>query len=654
MEFRRREIRVLLVVGILIGVVAAPVVAALLNGVPTSGTVPLESNTGPTVYVQGATNMTLETPFVDANTINVTTDQGTAIVSATGPSSAYLASADLEGTYTIATQIDANGSSLTINPGDKEPITVSGDLNRIEFTSMELNDGDVDFVYAGTSGSTTVVARGLPAGAQILAIDQATGETLESGTTNATGAVTLSSMPNSEHSVLLKEPTDGAPRMSDPIPEGNISTPPSNLSVYLSDENFPGQTVTVEFYYEGSKIDTVNVTQEGRVNTTALPPISAGQHEWSAVATDELGKTDVVNVTFGTPGTLYIRNETQPSQLVTNPVNVTVSFFNETAIKTFTISDGTLDMTGLPTEDFIVRAEPSGTNYTARTIHFQNIIGNKSVYLLNTSVTTTVESRFVLDDPTGQFGSESLLIIKKPIEQDNTTTYQTIFSDEFGAEGVTATLEEGVRYRLTIRSEDGDVQSIGPYRAEASETVTVRPGSPTLPLPSGGASWIANSSLDNRTLSVAYNDSEGQTQQVTVFIHERGNKSNQLRPNSTYYDLGTFASTYTLSENESQVPWTVEYVITRDDREFVVEQIVQNRPNIVLPELSQEWRIISGISALLLLAGAFSVLNVGAGAIALSVGGGVLWYVGWLSGATSAGSITIYMFIAVIYKLRMR
>jgi len=151
--------------------------------------------------------------------------------------------------------------------------------------------------------------------------------------------------------------------------------------------------------------------------------------KWSIVATDENGNQDVLNNTVGLPGTLYIRNETNASQLVDDNVTVTVAFEDGDVVETRSTEDGTIDMSGLPTTDFIVTAEANG--YYGRTVYFQSIIGDTSVYMLNESY-SAVEARYTLDDPTGQYPTDSLVIVKRAINRSGTNKYRTIYSDRFG------------------------------------------------------------------------------------------------------------------------------------------------------------------------------------------------------------------------------
>lgn len=648
MRFSRRQIRAIILVGFILGFVGVPALGAVLsNDAHVSGGVTLEAADGPAVNVTGTTNASLADPFPDNNTVDVTTEQGNVTLSSSGNTSAEIAASNITGTWTTIDSLGVMSHPLTINPEDKRKVTVEGNPNFLKFRDATLDDGQVDFVYSGITGSTTLTLHGLPANQQVRAVDQS-GTVVAVGETDGSGTVTLSNMDHSQHAVELKSGA-ASPILTDPDPDGNVSTVPSSFSVHVADDDFPGDNVTVEFFYEGSKFDTKYATSDGRVSTSNLPSIDPGVNDWSVVATDEAGNEDVVNATIGSPGTLHIRNETNPSELVDSPVEVTVKFDNGTAVQTRTTTDGTVNMSGLPTTDFIVTVNGS-QDYYARTVYFQSLIGNRSVYLLNQSY-PAVESRFRLDDPTGNYPSSSILIIKRALNTSGTDTYTKIYADRFGVEGVTADLQQNVRYQMAIRSPNGDVQELGPYRADVGETVTVRPGTPTIGLGNYSAGWASNAELNNRTLEARYSDPAGETQQVTIWIHEKGNTSNRLRPNTTYYDLGNFSAAYTLTENESKKTWKVNFIVDRDGEQFTTHEYVANNPDLLAGNMAPIWANIFGVAAVFLFGGMFSVLNRAAGAIMTALVGGILWWSGWLTGATTGAAVVIFLFIAILYAV---
>ncbi|WP_344057189.1 hypothetical protein, partial [Microbispora corallina] len=108
--------------------------------------------------------------------------------------------------------------------------------------------------------------------------------------------------------------------------------------------------------------------------------------------------------------------------------------------------------------------------YHDRRILLPSITEQRVIYLLPTEA-DSVETEFMLDDQTGEFGSESILIVEKPIEDNNETTYRHLAGDEFGsANEITTQLEEGARYQLYLRDE-GEERSMGSYSADRERVV---------------------------------------------------------------------------------------------------------------------------------------------------------------------------------------
>jgi hypothetical protein len=135
-----------------------------------------------------------------------------------------------------------------------------------------------------------------------------------------------------------------------------------------------------------------------------------------------------------------------------------------------------------------------------------------------------------------------------------------------------------------------------------------------------------------------------------VYIYEKGNKSNTLQPNQTYTDIGVAQQSLSLTTNESELTWVVAFDITRNNSEFVRTVEVTKRPSLV-PPIDREWRLIVAIGLLLLSAGAFSVLNAGVGGVVVAVEAALLWFTGWLEGATAFGGVVLALFVAVMVHI---
>jgi hypothetical protein len=313
-----------------------------------------------------------------------------------------------------------------------------------------------------------------------------------------------------------------------------------------------------------------------------------------------------------------------------------------------TNSDGRVDLDGLPVnQEFIAEIEPTKSNYTTRTVYIQNIYEQQNAYVLNTSAYDTITTRFILNDPTAEYGPESVLQIQKGINKSGNVVYESIKADRFGVEGVTATLQANQRYQLKIINDNGNEQDVGVYRSDTSGTVEVQPGTPTISLNITDSAYAYNAVLDNRTLEYMYSDPSGNTDQLTVWIHERGNPGNKLMPNQTAIDIGNFSAIETLSENESEKEWVVHFIADRNGETFDAQVIVGNQKDLT-PPIDSGWQLIIGIGLLFLFAGAFSVLNAAIGAVIVSLVDGILWYLGFLGGATTGAAVVIAIFISVV------
>jgi len=750
MSNSRLPIKAIFFVGLILG---AGVVLGVTYADGDAGTVSdgvtIGSPSGMNATINGETNVILETDvlYPDSQTVQFKTEAGNITFQSSGTAYATVDKSNITGTYTNVTSIDATSNDVTVNPEDKRSITVGKDIDRIEFRNAGIDNGQIDFVYSGTSGESKVVVRDLSPDTSIRAVDKTHGGVLDTTTTDSNGVATFTNLSNSEHAVSL-ETSEGGPSLSNLQDDGTTRTENQTLSVDVDDPDFPDDTVTLEWYVDGtleetttadtagtysvtvgpysdgdhdyyveatdkdgqtttsgtktftidhhdpvitdiqpsgdldsepsqisaqvndtdfvkdgdsltvdiildgSQIDTQTISSNSTV-TTAMPSSgqTGGSHNIEIEATDSYSQTTSEATSYAVPDTLFVRNETNYTQLV--DANGEVRIYGEDQIYTRSASGGTLDLDNLPVnQDFIVEVEPTDSNYTTRTVYIESIYEQQNVYLLNTSVYTTIESRFVLEDPTGQYGSETVLKIQRGITINGTTTYQTIVADEFGTEGVTAVLQEGQRYELSVTGATQS-QSVGPYRAATSETVAVEPGQPTIDLQQVDSGYAYGGSIkdiensDNSTLEYAYSDPQEITDKITVFIHERNNKSNQLQPNETAFNLGVYSGQVKLDANESGTEWQVDFIVERDGETILLSDINSNTKDLTLP-IDSGWQATIGIGMLILFAGAFSVLNARIGAVILSLVGGVLWYIGWLGGIATGATVTIAILVATI------
>lgn len=655
----RRTLVALFLIGLLVPLGAAAGGSLLTDAEPASGDVAIGASDGPTIVVTGISNKIELTEFTpDANTVEVSSDAGNGTFSSNGHTAA---TADtIEGEWTNLTALNVTGATLTVDPVDKDQASVSGDADTFKYRdTMALDDNKVDFVYSGTSGTTTVTVRGVPANTDIGAVDD-TGTLLATATSNANGVVTLSGMANSEHNVSLTEGT--RPEVSNLQPDGNLSTAPSELSVDVTDEDFPnGDSVTVEFTLDGSVIDTQTVTSNGTV-TTSLPSSgeTLGEHTWSVNATDDYGLSDTADARYGIPNELRFVNESDPSQLL-NTIEITATFFDGN-ITTITTTDGTINMTGLDaTDEFTVDVEPK-TDYYDRTVYIVSIVDQRTVYLLrkNQTIVPSVTNRFTLRDRTGNFdGNGARLKVQKAINESGTNEWRTIHGDEFGVNGVQTQLEKGIRYRLIVTNNDKDTRVLGTYLAEANETVPLTIGSVEGDPVAGTDGYRYNATFDNSTgtptVRFTYNDTNTSTSELSLTIYEKGNESNVLFRNQTFTNgpYGSISVSEMVPANQSQNTWIVEATIQRNGEQQRITKQVGPRAAILL-QVPSWLKVFISIGSIWMVAGLFSRLNGYIGGLVVAGMGGIWWFVDFLPQETGVGVVVLALVTAGILFIKER
>lgn len=445
---------------------------------------------------------------------------------------------------------------------------------------------------------------------------------------------------------------DNAPDISNVQPadgtqvDGNVS-----LSADITDPQFgtlQGETVTVEFLMNGDVVGTDTLSSAGTA-TAQWNVNKSGVINYTVRATDEYGLTNQTEQTLAVPSELIFLNETNPSQQVDN-VEVTATFFDSNVTITANTTDGSIMIPANVTGPVIVQADADG--YRTRTVYIEDILEQSRVFLLPEEATAT-QARFVLNDVSGTFTQQSRLYIEKPITINGTTRYRTIVSDQFGVDGVTTFLEQGVRYDLRIVSETGEVAQLGSYDAQINETVELQPSAPSIENPQSQTvlySALYDSSAG--TIEVDYVDPTGNTDSVTIGIVARDG-SPVLKPNQTY-DSGNVSITVPVSGlNETYV---VYIQAERGTAENVDASVLVGPQTLgVVPgELSPVWVQILSAFGIFLVGGAFSRLNVHVGALVTAMFGGVLWYLGAMSSLASGALVAVAIGFSVVNLMAVR
>lgn len=206
MSFSKRQTRMLVVVGVVVGaVMAQPVLAAVLqNSATVSGTIPLNAGSGPQVDVQNADELNL-TDFADANSIRVRSKQGNVTLSSSTPTEADVAVDQINTPWTRVTQIDATTANLSITPSGKNTTTVGGGVDIVKVRDPVVDDGEADAVVTGSgTGLLDFETTNAVPGELYALVDTDTNAALDVGTADADQSIAFTEVPLSTHTVEIK------------------------------------------------------------------------------------------------------------------------------------------------------------------------------------------------------------------------------------------------------------------------------------------------------------------------------------------------------------------------------------------------------------------------------------------------------------------
>lgn len=657
----KKQKAALVAVGLVFGLILTPAGIALAGFLDDSyratGNVPYSANNGPTIELGEDSDVKSGNPFPDSNTVQLNTSNGNITFSSTGSTEARVT--NINGTWTNVTNVDASSNALTINPDDKEEATVSGNLDSFEYrANPTINEGEKAFGYSGASGTTTVTLNNVPQGETYIAIDIDTRDILAAGTADSNGQVTFTSMPNSQHDVELQT-SDGEPTLKNPSPEGAQNNFPTTLSVDVEDPDFPDENVTVEFYLDDTKVGEDHVTSNGGTASVSISSPSRGSHDVSAQANDSFGQETERNWTFSVPENLTIRDQTDPYDIIDDR-QVNITFYEGDDIFEASTTNGNVSLEDLPVEGQIV-AEVEANQYHTAFVTIDDITKQNTIYLLNTSE-ATYEVAFELDDQTGGTFSDNnaSLKIQKPINRSDFSEpkWSTIHADQFGVDGVITELEQDQRYRLIVSNDVGDKRVLGTYTASQSETRTLTVGQVEA-IPGdedADFAWSADyvNSSSGEFVKFSYNDTEMETDSVTVKIYERGNESNVLLSNQTFGGpLGTFSISEKVPSDQQDNDWVAEAWVERGDETIkIVEPVGPQRP--ILGDMPDWLVAMISIGSIIIIGGLFSQLNGAIGGLVVAGFGGMLWYVDFIPGVLGTGVVILAMIVAGVIFINER
>lgn len=459
--------------------------------------------------------------------------------------------------------------------------------------------------------------------------------------------------------------------------------PVTGIDASTTPITFSRDTLTTEVTVSGgaTEVTAHNITRDD--NQTDLSVVAASQTDITLTGLPSntglqlvdsqgdrvAGTTDSGTgpVTFTIPtGTFDLRLQSGPSELeirnlrtqelvqnATDPITVELDFFaTDGEVFSRSTTSGVIDFTGLPADERFSVTVDAGDEFVTRQIIIPSILEQDTAFILPTANTTTVQPRFVLQDPSQRFDpQDSEIIIERPIEQDNKTRFVPVAGDRVGLQGFNPELEVDQRYRIRVRDpESGAERQLGAFTPTVTERITLEVTDVEFDSESEtkGLEWGARYVQGNNTDEIEFVlRDELPTQLLEYEIYPRG------QPNNTLVDdtaTGNVTITEPVPPALNDTVFIVEFTLIRADGSTVTAQrtVSQDTLPVGPPGLDQNWRTIIAMIVLLGVAGLFGAANPGIGGIATAMTGGVFFVLGWLPDDTGGIMIVLALFIAVL------
>jgi len=363
------------------------------------------------------------------------------------------------------------------------------------------------------------------------------------------------------------------------------------------------------------------------------------------------------------PGNLEIRFENS-GELVNNR-NVTVRFFDDSdqRLATRNTTTGIIDLGSVNDEVPLVAVAEADGLFTRRIV--LEDLGGDTLFLLDEDKADNqvVINEFDIADNTGQFSNDVRFRIKRatplPGETDN-IPLRVIGEDLLGADGrFGIALESDVRYRIQIENSEGDVRDLGPHFAVSEGPVRIEIGEVSFDRPDG-ETFQADASLtdvegdsDAEKLSFEFVDGAQFTDSVSLKIYKRSNESNVLVDKTfgpvTGNAFGEFLFSETLTGNQTGKTWVVEYEAARNGTQDGLFTVSATGGGLGIP-LDQGLQQVLGVGMVIVIGGLFSTRNAAVGAIVVPLAAGTLWFLGFLSGATTGAAVALALTLGVAYS----
>jgi hypothetical protein len=560
--------------------------------------------------------------------------------------------------------LTADGKITDVGGGTQTTIkSVSGTLRLYDAGEINTTDPGAEFV-SQTDGATETNQIRNRSGVNVQSLPDATGGSVANNPTQAYIVGNATPDPGKEVIFQASGTNNGN------LTAANASSfSGKDLGFEVNDAAIPlavgsvGDTGQAVVGVENAELQYGSVDPSDGVIQTSVSTASGGtigiresQFAVADVAGDSRG--DIIYVDpnrevaiYSEPGDLSIRNASAPNNLVTS-ATVDVSFVDssQTVVRE-TTSNGVVDLSAAPPATPL-RVQVNAPGFQAREITIDSLIQQQSIFLLPQNA-TEVTIDFELRDNTGKFPSpETDLILQRPFNRSGSTEFERVRAGVFGASNTkTVVLEEGVRYRVAVRNENGEIRQLGPIIPRRSERIPLEVGQLEFGV-SNESTFQFNASRSDDTLTTVYQDPDEQTSEVTLRFRELNNKSNVVASTQIVSPGERAKFTHQLQGSKAQnQSYVAVFEATRGGEVKTGQEIIGVDRFPLNTGLESGWQQIFATALILVVGGLFSAGNARIGALVVPGLGGVLFYIGWLDGVAGGATVVLALALGAGYNL---
>jgi hypothetical protein len=295
--------------------------------------------------------------------------------------------------------------------------------------------------------------------------------------------------------------------------------------------------------------------------------------------------TDSGNYTLDVPGTIYLKNESNPGENLSAATNATITFYTDDGVTRRNVTTNAVNLSGLaPGAFYEVVLDAEG--FYRRRLTLDTLADQQTAYLLPKSA-DAAELEFVLVDYSGNYPVESSrLLVRRALTIDNATTRETISSGSFDAAGeYPITLADRARYQLIVENDAGDRRVLGAYDVRGSTTEELVIGSINVSAVEGESYAIVVNRTTNGDwlrLQITYTDEANATSNYVVELRKDDAIVRRYQQVTT---LGTTTVTFNVSADQR---YELVVTATRNGEQVTERYPVGGGLGIDLP-LDSKW-----------------------------------------------------------------